>query len=246
MFKLKYFTPFVISLALSLCSTAQKVVVNHDLYRIGTGSNIDSGMYQMLQPYADSIGKSMNKVIGFSANGMSKRQPESGLGNFMADCMKAMAEKKFDTRVDAAFINYGGIRSYLPKGEVTIGKIFEIMPFDNLIVLQVVRGDTLQAFLNRVAEKGGWPVSGITMGLKEKKAVNIMVNNVPLQPDSMYVIANSDYIANGGDDCFMLKKIPTLNKGYLLRDALLGYIENCTQIGQSIDANTQNRVVYAR
>jgi len=246
MMKVKILLSFVVVVQLSLGSIAQKVAVASDVYRISSNGNVDSGLYKLLRPYADSIGKTMNKVIGFSANGMTKKQPESGLGNFMADCMKAMAEKKFDTKVDAAFVNYGGIRSYLPKGEVTVGKIFEIMPFDNLIVLQVVPGDTLQAFLNRVAEKGGWPISGISMGIKEKKAVNVIVNNEPLQSGKMYVIANSDYIANGGDDCFMLKKIPTLNRGYLLRDALITYVENYTQSGQSIDANSQNRVVYAR
>ena len=75
----------------------------------------------------------MNTVIGFSTIGLTKKLPESGLGNLIADAMKEMAQKKYATKVDAAFVNYGGIRSYIPKGEITIGKIFEIMPFDNLI-----------------------------------------------------------------------------------------------------------------
>ena len=80
----------------------------------------------------------------------------------MTNAMKIMAEKKFETHVDAAFINYGGIRSYLPKGDITIGRIFELMPFDNLIVLQEIKGDTLLSFLNFIAERNGWPISGIS------------------------------------------------------------------------------------
>ena len=96
----------------------------------------DSGLLKLLMPYTDSVHKSMDAVIGFSINGLTKKQPESILGNFMADCMKVMAEKKFHQKVEIAFINYGGMRSYIPKGEIFVEKIYELMPFDNLIVLQ--------------------------------------------------------------------------------------------------------------
>jgi len=64
----------------------------------------------------------------------------------MADAIKTMAEMKFQKKIDAAFVNFGGIRSYLPKGDVTVGKIFELMPFDNLVVLQEIKGDKLKSF----------------------------------------------------------------------------------------------------
>jgi 2',3'-cyclic-nucleotide 2'-phosphodiesterase (5'-nucleotidase family) len=60
--------------------------------------------------------------------------------------MRIMAEQKFGKKVDAAFINYGGIRSYIAKGEITVGKIYELMPFDNLIVLQDLKGAVFKSF----------------------------------------------------------------------------------------------------
>ena len=72
---------------------------------------------------------------------MDKRQPEGLLGDFMADAMFTMAQKNYDTNIDAAFVNYGGIRiSYVKAGDITKGKIFEMMPFDNIIVLQKIKG----------------------------------------------------------------------------------------------------------
>ncbi len=226
--------------------TAQNIGVSFGNYRINNDTKKDTALTMMLTSYKDSINKKMNNVLGFSTDGLTKKQPESGLGNFMTDAMRIMGEKMFNKHIDAAFINYGGIRSYLPKGDITVGKIFELMPFDNLIVLQDVKGDSLQSFLNHIAERNGWPISGITFNIKDKKAINILVNGKPFDVNATYIIANSDYIANGGDNVTMLKVFAQQNKGYLLRDALIAYTQLLTDQGQSIDSKPEKRIVYAR
>ena len=100
-----YFLPLYALTAVAVCN-AQTTTIEFSNYRIEHTSKPDSGLLKLLMPYTDSVHKSMNAVIGFSVNGMVKKQPESVLGNFMADCMKLMAEKKFDQKVDIAFINY--------------------------------------------------------------------------------------------------------------------------------------------
>ena len=207
----------------------------------------DSSVQKFLQPYADSVNNSMNMVIGELAATLEKKQPEGTLGNFMADAMKAMAEKYYETKVDGAFINYGGIRlTTMQAGSITRGKIFELMPFDNIIVLQKVKGTALKEFLDHIVGRGGWPVAGITMEIKEKKAVNVFIDGKPLNENMIYTIANSDYVANGGDYAEMLKVIPQINNGFLLRDALIEYVQSFTKKGQPITATIQNRVKNAQ
>jgi 2',3'-cyclic-nucleotide 2'-phosphodiesterase (5'-nucleotidase family) len=207
----------------------------------------DSSIISFLKPYADSVNNSMNVVIATLANDVDKKQPESTLGNLMADGMKMMAEKYYNMQVDAALINFGGIRlPSLKAGNITRGKVFELMPFDNIIILQKLKGDVLQQFLDHIAGRGGWPVAGITMQIKEKKAVNVMVNNQPIDLNKTYTIANSDYIANGGDNCEMLIKVPQINKGYLLRDALIDYFNSFAKEGKTISVQLQNRVTNAQ
>ncbi|MEO7530606.1 MAG: 5'-nucleotidase [Sediminibacterium sp.] len=231
----------------SSCSSSTKNTSTSLLYkdyRIEKEAKKDGDLEKMLQPYAASLSVTMDKVIGFSNNGLMSKQPESGLGNFMADCMRSMAEKKFGKKVDAGFMNQFGIRSYIPKGNITIGKIFELMPFDNLVVLQEIKGTVLQQFLDKIASDGGWPVSaGVTMGIKDKKAVNVIINGKRLNENDTYLIANSDYVANGGDNCEMLRKIPIQSKGYLYRDALIEYVTNFTQQGNPVDYTIEKRVV---
>ena len=236
---------FIIVFLTLSCSTGNQLTsLQYKDYRIEKQAKTDSSLIKMLQPYAISLNATMDKVIGFSNTNLNAKQPESGIGNFMADCMQVMAEKKFGKKVDAGFMNYGGIRSYISKGNITVGKIFELMPFDNLVVLQEVKGTVLQQFLDKTATDGGWPVSsGITMSIKNKKAVNVTINGKPLDENSSYTIANSDYVANGGSDCDMLRKIPFQNKGYLMRDALIEFISNLTQQGKPLDFKIENRVV---
>ncbi|MCC6635804.1 MAG: 5'-nucleotidase C-terminal domain-containing protein [Chitinophagaceae bacterium] len=244
MFK-QIFATYFLAILLFACSTPkQNISIQFKDYRIQQSDKKDSTLTAMLKPYSDNIHQSMNTVIGFSTKGLSKKQPESELGNFLADCMKIMAEEKFSQKVDAAFLNYGGIRSYLPKGDITTGNIYELMPFDNLVVLQQVSGKTLNQFLNKIAERGGWPVSGVKMQIKDKQAVNIFINNKPLEENATYTIANNDYVARGGDDCDMLKEIPVNNKGYLFRDAIIAFIKQLTKQGKPIEWKIENRITY--
>ena len=238
------------SLLLLLLSTyfiglSQDVKLDYNYYKISKEDRVDSSYIRMLMPYKDSLNKEMNKVIGFATNTMYKKQPESALGNLMADCVRLMAAKKYGKKVDVGMVNFGGIRSYISKGEVTIGKVYELMPFDNLLIVQDLRGDTLLSLLNRIAEKGGWPISGMTMQMKDNKALNVMIDGKPLDLNTIYTVANSDYIANGGDDCNMLKCIPVLNAGYIIRDAIIEYLSLISEQGNPIEAKTEKRITYA-
>jgi 2',3'-cyclic-nucleotide 2'-phosphodiesterase (5'-nucleotidase family) len=229
------------------CHTSYKAAsLQYKDYRINPSQAPDAVMLSVIKPYSDSINKSMNDVVGIADKTLDKKAPEGTLGNFMADAFFVMAAEKFNTTIDVAFMNYGGIRlTQLPKGEVTRAKIFELMPFDNVLLLQRMKGTVLQKLLDHIAGRGGWPVAGMTMQIKNKKAVNVMIGGKPIDPDKMYTTANSDFVANGGDDAEMLRAIPQDNLGYLMRDALLDYIKRLRSQGKNISANEENRVTNA-
>jgi 2',3'-cyclic-nucleotide 2'-phosphodiesterase (5'-nucleotidase family) len=131
--------PFIISLLfLSItgsysCHTSyQAQELEYSNYRLTESVKADSSSLALLKPYREEVSRTMNDVIGRLEVSMDKAQPESRLGNFMADAYLAMATEKFKTRVDGAMMNFGGIRlTQLPAGDITRGKVFELMPFDN-------------------------------------------------------------------------------------------------------------------
>jgi len=238
---------FVTWTGLSCHTSYQSQALSYKTYRISGTAQKDPALVNLLQPYSDSVNKSMNDIMGFTDQSLEKKQPECTLGNFMVNSFFVMAGEKYNIPIDAAFLNYGGIRlTQLPAGNVTRGKIFELMPFDNLLILQKVKGDVLQQFLDLTAAKGGWPVAGITMQIKDKKAVNIRIGGKPLDPGMIYTTVNSDFVANGGDNADMLRPVPQISNGYLMRDALFDYIIKLKSEGKNINANVENRVIIAQ
>lgn len=245
-FKLLLFL-IVTGAGLSCNTSYQAEQLHYRSYRITGTEQKDPGLLSLLQPYSDSVNKSMNDIVGMAEKSLDKKLPESTLGNFMVDAFFVMAKEKYGVPVDGAVLNYGGIRlTQLPAGNVTRGKVFELMPFDNILLLQKIRGDILQQFLDLTAAKGGWPLAGITMQIKDKKAVNVMVGGKPLDPTATYTIANSDFLANGGDNADMLRPLPQISNGYLMRDALFDYINRLKAQGKNITANEENRVTNAQ
>lgn len=238
----------LIFIACNSCNTTyQGQSLQYKSYRIANTQQQDSALLTFLKPYSDSVNNSMNGVVGIAEISLDKKQPESTLGNFMVDAFYTMAKEKYNTEVDGAFVNFGGIRlTQLPAGNVTRGKVFELMPFDNLLILQKLKGDVLQQLLDLTAGKGGWPTAGISMQIKDKKAINVLIGGKPLDPNKTYTIVNSDFIANGGDNADMLRPVPQITNGYLMRDAIFDYINKLKGQGKNISANIENRVTNAQ
>lgn len=221
--------------------------VSHRRHSITPLVKEDSALLQLIRPYGDSVKNKMEQVVGTLGMNLTKDMPSSTLGNFMADAYLTMARKKFSQPIAAAMVNNGGIRlNQLVAGPVTRGKVFELMPFDNLLVVQELMGEQLQSFLNLTAARGGWPVAGLTMRIKNKKAVDVLIGGEPLDPQKKYWIVNSDFVASGGDNASMLKVLPQVSIGYLVRDALFDYIHTFTREGKPILVSTEKRVVHAQ
>jgi 2',3'-cyclic-nucleotide 2'-phosphodiesterase (5'-nucleotidase family) len=243
---IKYSFLFAVVLAVSCQTIYQPSSVQYKDYRISAKQTGSKDINALLQPYSDSVNRNMNDVIAVAGVTLDKKQPEGTLGNILADAMLIMAKENYKTTVDLALINAGGIRlPTLPAGNITRGKIFEMAPFDNILVLLKVKGEVLQQLLDVAAAKGGWPAAGVSYQLKNKKATNIVIGGTPLKADAVYTIALVDYIANGGDNCDMLREIPQQNNGYLFRDAVIQYFARQHQQGKEIKASIENRVTNA-
>lgn len=239
---------FIVVFFLASCQTVfQPKAVQFKDYRITQSAPVDQKLLALLKPYGDSVNKSMNDVIAVAAIDLEKKQPEGTLGNLLADAMLSIAKQKYKTDVDASFINYGGIRlPSIAAGNISRGKIFELAPFDNIIVLLKVNGKILTEFLNHLSLRNGWPEAGASWKIKDKKAAAIMINGKPIDDATIYTIATLDYVANGGDDCVMLRNIPQINNGTLFRDAVIEYFSAFAKEGKKITSKIENRITHAQ
>jgi 2',3'-cyclic-nucleotide 2'-phosphodiesterase (5'-nucleotidase family) len=205
----------------------------------------DSSLSALLAPYKLGVDTQMTVVIGHTDMPLTKAQPESALGNFVADATLAAA-RKLDAKVVAAVSNYGGIRlPYVAPGPLRRGKMYELMPFDNMLTIAEIPGHVLQQFCNAMAERKGWPVSGITFSIKDKKAQDVMVGDQPLNENLVYKIAISDYIARGGDNCDFLQPLKKRYTSIFIRDAMIDYVAALEQEGKPLHPQLEKRVRYA-
>lgn len=201
--------------------------VQYGHYEANTASiGSDTLILELLKPYSKKINETMNEPLGTLGVQLVKRSPDNSLGYFMTDAYLAMAQKKFERKVDVAFMNTGGIRlNSLEPGVLTLGKIYELMPFDNLMVLIELKGIELKQFLDQTAARGGWPVSGLSYTIVQEKATAIQVNKQPIDENALYTVAVSDYVANGGDESSVFRGKPQVNIGYLQREAIIEYVK---------------------
>jgi 2',3'-cyclic-nucleotide 2'-phosphodiesterase (5'-nucleotidase family) len=178
-----------------------------------------------LDPFRDSLNKNMNFPLVYSAQALTKELPEGNLGNYCADaCLRQAMVKCAAMKLEApdfCFLNHGGLRASLPQGIITTGNIYELMPFENELVYLRISSSTLDSILNWIVIKGGAPVSGIKFQIINKKAEQIKIQNQLISGKGEYKIITSDYLANGGDGLFFLKKESPTALGIKVRNALI-------------------------
>ena len=223
-----FFFGLIFLLLLTACQPRTHFVKrSYEAQAINDQTPVDSSMVQLIQPYKARMATEMNKVIGQVAVTLSKAQPESTLGNWVADLVYTQTKTYTETKVDFAVVNYGGLRiPSLPAGPLTKGKIFELMPFDNTLVVVKMMGSDLPLLFHHMAQKGGWPISRqAKYTIQGNRATDMRINDQAFDPDREYLIATNDYLANGGDQCTFFKGKKQLATGVLFRDAILAYVQ---------------------
>ncbi|NDK54663.1 5'-nucleotidase C-terminal domain-containing protein [Pontibacter fetidus] len=197
----------------------------------------------MIAPYRTQVSAKMNEVIGTAATELRKGDYESPLGNFVVDLMLAQTNKLVATPADMAQTTNGGLRVPLPAGPVNVGNVFELMPFENEVVILTLDGSTTKEMFDFAAKTGISPIANATYTVKDGAATDIKIGGKPLDLTRTYTVVTSDYIAGGGDNMTMFKKnLKTEKVGIMMRDMILKHIKELTANGKQLTADTKKRV----
>ena len=232
------------------CKVNHLVESNTSYYRLAANEQslrqlpADTSIQALISPYRQKLTSEMEEVIGHLPQTLTKQQPESSLGNWLADLLLTEANKATPQPIDFAVINYGGIRlPSLPKGDLNKGKIFELMPFDNMVAVVTMKGSLVNTFFDHMAQKGGWPISHTaTYQLMDGKAVEAKIHQQSIKNDQLYRVVLSDYLANGGDQCAFLIGQPKEDLGILLRDMIIDHIQIQTNANNPIIGHIDGRI----
>jgi 2',3'-cyclic-nucleotide 2'-phosphodiesterase (5'-nucleotidase family) len=246
---LRFTSFFFFLLILYSCSSqAPKLVaVNKSAIELNDSSiQEDSTLLAFIAPYKDAVDREMNHVLIVSEIPMLKGQPEGVLGNMVADLvLKKSRELLPEKKPDLCLLNNGGLRTALPQGEITRGKIFELMPFENELVVLTLSAENIRKLFSYIARSEGMPVSGIKMGIKGKDAVNILINDQPLDTSKTYRVVTSDYLAAGGDKmAFFNDPLDYVFLHKKLRDVIIEYMTEEHAKGNMLSSKLDGRVYY--
>lgn len=206
-------------------------------------STADTSFNAFLLPYKQQLDSKMNEVIGFATQDMRAHKPESLLSNWSADVYLKAATAFQGEGVDAAIVNLGGLRTQISAGPITVRKVFELMPFENELVIVWLKGSELEELLQFFAMIGGQGVGGIRMQIRDGKAQQIKVGGQPIDRHKIYTIATNDYLAEGNDYMTALTRHEKrVNTGIRVRDMLMEHIRKETAAGRTIQSQLEGRI----
>lgn len=250
----RFFAPLLFALAFAVaCRHAHVTGITPGYVEMNsTVTQNDSAVHNLLTPYKVQLDSVMNAVVGQTAFALpnEKGRTETLLGNFVADACLARGNSKYAPAdgkpAQVCILNNGGLRASLPAGNVTRGNVFELMPFDNEIVVVTISGKKMWDLIKFTAASGGVPLAGMNLGMKpDKTPGKVLINGVAFDSTQTYKVMTSDYLANGGDKMAFLKDPVSIEKtGYLIRDAILDTFSEAQKAGRMISPVTDGRIHY--
>ena len=198
----------------------------------------DSTALAIAAEYKAAVDSVMAPVLGESLVGMAVDRPESLLSNWAADVMVEFSDFENGTKADLGLVNMGGLRNNMPKGVVRTGDIILISPFNNKLSIVYLKGSDLLSLFQDIAHVHGEGVSREVRLVitKDGQLVSATVGGQPIDPERMYRIATLDYLAEGNDKMYALKKAQKLVVSDLFtRDCMMQSIQRAKVITSQIE-----------
>lgn len=208
----------------------------------------DSLSTLLISVYKTPIDARMNEVIAFNDSVLTREGSESTLANFILQAVDYYAKTNLTGETNSvAVVNRGGLRANLPKGEITVRNIFELMPFDNAIVILTIKGDQLKEAANSFCDNGKLFSNSLSFYCDKKNAINLKFRNENWSETTNYSIVTTDYLANGGDNCtFFLNPVKSQVTGAKLRDVIIDYCRYLTKNNKHILPYKDGRITVSK
>lgn len=204
----------------------------------------DPTIAALIAPYHDKVTAQMTEVLGTAPSALTKASGENPLSNFVADLQRIRASKELKVPVDLGVMTNGGLRAGFAAGPVTLGSVFELMPFENELVVLDAPGPVIEDLFEYAAHIK-MAISGATYTVTfdgQPKDIRIGGQLFDVNQDRTWTIAISDYLATGGDNLSFFKALTPRHTNVLLRTAIADHIRDLTKAGQPVTARVEGRV----
>ncbi|WP_372766117.1 5'-nucleotidase C-terminal domain-containing protein [Lutibacter sp.] len=241
----KFIISFIIFLALFSCKSQLPQLVKIEGKQTSINEIIasDKIIENTIKPYRDKVEKEMTTVISYTPINLNRTDGdlESSLGNLMADLCYQRANPVFNSRtgksIDFAMFNYGGIRSGISKGDITNENAFNLMPFENSLVVVELTSEKIKELVDYlISQNKAHPLSKHINLVITDNGYTLKINNAALDTSKTYFVLTSDYLQNGGDNMNFFKNPVNLYKiDYKVRNAIIDYLKETDTLKVTLD-----------
>lgn len=235
-----------LSVMLAACSPQMQVSSEKHKQNKVDGDSLgaaDGRINEMIGPYKNKLDSQMNIRVMIASEDIKKGNPEGAMGNMVCDLLMRYKDHQ-KLQADFCVLNNGGLRiPVIYKGDVTVRTVFELMPFDNQLVLIRLKGSKCLELFQMIAAAEGVPVAGLRMVIEDGKATQVQIGGKDFNPDMDYWVLTSDYLANGGDKADAMKNpLERKDLKVLLRDVLIAEMKNGFYDGETLQAVMDGRI----
>ena len=235
---------FLIALCIGCANKSLKTErIQAETVRIDQTIPTDTVIAAYIAPYKQRIDTIMDGTLAYAPKALSKKDSRynTAIGNMMADAVYELANPIFQKRAnhpfDAVLLNHGGIRAPLNQGAVTTRTAFNIMPFENEIVVVELSSNHIKELFAYLERGIAHPISGMTIALDTQgQLAKTQIQGQEIEDDKTYFIATTDYLQQGGDRMdFLTEPISKITLDYKMRNVLIDYFKKYDTIAPVVD-----------
>lgn len=211
----------IIGAGLTACSFGKETFVSGKSIPMTAEYPQSPSVDSIVAPYKLQLDREMNQIIATAEVDFINERPWGNLGNLVADIILEKGRAELKDKKAICLLNFGGLRAPISKGNVTLGDIFRLMPFDNQLVLVKMPAKSIFEIRDYLLKSKGEPISGF----KIDQQLIFDQNGEPWSLGDFWVVT-SDYLMNGGDRMtFFEERLETINTGIVFRDVIIDYVK---------------------
>lgn len=196
----------------------------------------DEAYNARLAPVKEDLAREMDTQIGYAPERLWVRGPECPMLNWASDALWEAAKQHYDGQVDIAVVNIGGMRCEWQAGPVTRGNVFELMPFDNRLVVLTMKGSDVLDLCQSFVDYGGQGVAGMRLTAVDGRLADVTIGGKPVDPNALYTVATSDYLSGGADHMEALARyVDYWNSDLLIRELYMQIVAQQDTVKAAVD-----------
>ncbi len=244
--KMTHFVIFITTILFVSCKQPKEKLVELTGKQIKINDSIQGvdSILAFVAPYGKHIDEVLDGQLAYAPKDITKEDGRynTSEGNLMADIVLEQANPIFESRtgkqIDFVLLNFGGIRSSISKGSVSTRTAYEVMPFENHIMVVELSGQSVRKLIGFLVKKQtAHPISGLQIVLDKNDSLqSVDIKGKPFDENRHYYVATSNYLLGGGDNMVFFKEaFQVTDLDYFIRKAMIDYFIKKDTITAAVD-----------